>query len=93
MRVRVTAVSMALLLPLALAACGGSSSNAIRDEAVAEMTKQMTDSGASQTQIDCAVNVVKSLSDDDVNALDSDTASTEVEDKFFADIMACGTAP
>lgn len=92
MRTRMKALSLLLAVPLALSACGGSSSNAIRDKAIEDMTKQMTESGASQTQIDCMVDVLKSLSDDDVNALDNDTASTEVTDKFMADSVACATA-
>jgi len=92
MRVRLMAVSMVLVLPLALAACGGSSTNSIREEAIADITEQMTEAGQSQAVIDCMVGVINGLSDDDVSALDNDTASAEVEEKFMADSVACAPA-
>ena len=92
MRVRLTAVSMALLLPLALAACGGSSSNSIREEAIADLTSQLTEAGESQAVIDCMTAVINGLSDDDVTALDDDTASAEVKEKFMTDSVACATS-
>ena len=69
MRVRLTAVSMVLLLPLALAACGGSSSNSIREEAIADLTSQLTEAGESQAVIDCMTAVINGLSDDDVGSI------------------------
>lgn len=92
MRVRLTVVSMALMLPLALAACGGSSSNSIREEAIADLTSQLTEAGESQAVIDCMTAVINGLSDDDVTALDDDTATDEVKEKFMTDSVACATA-
>ena len=77
MRVRLTAVSMALLLPLALAACGGSSSNSIREEAIADLTSQLTEAGESQAVIDGMTAVINGLTDADVTALDDDPGSAE----------------
>lgn len=92
MKVRMTAVAAILILPLALSACGGSSSSDVRDKAITDMTKSLTDSGAPQTVIDCMTNLMKNLSDDDVTNLDKDTASQELKDKFMADSAACATA-
>ena len=95
MRTRMKVLSVLLVAPLAvtaLAGCGGSNATNIRESAVSELTKQMSDSGMPQEMIDCATAAINGLSDDDVVALDNETASQDVQDKFNADVAACATA-
>ena len=93
MTVRMKAMSLVLVLPLALAACGGGGGtdrNAIIDKAMAGLTSGGDVTDAQKT---CLTDFLKTLSDDELGAIDSEVApAQEVQDKITAGLVNCATA-
>jgi len=77
-----------VLLPLALAACGGVDRNALYEE----LQTKLAQTGISDTQLTCVVDFVKTMSDDELKDLNQDTPSDAVQSKLTTAVSGCITA-
>lgn len=88
-RTRIKIAFAVVLLPLALAACGGVDRNALYEE----LETRLAGIGASDTQMTCIIDFTKSMSDDELKDLNQDTPSEAVQAKMTTAITDCMLAP
>ena len=77
-----------ILLPLALAACGGIDRNAL----YTDLETKLAGIGASDTQMTCILDYIKTMTDDELKDLNQDTPSDAVQTKVTASITGCMAA-
>ena len=77
-----------VLLPLALAACGGIDRNALYDE----LETSLSGIGATEPQMTCILDYIKTMTDDELKDLNQDTPSDAVASKVTTAITGCMTA-
>ncbi len=77
-----------VLLPLALAACGGIDRNALYED----LETKLSGIGATDTQMTCILDFIKTMTDDELKDLNQETPSEAVNTKMTSGVTKCMVA-
>lgn len=92
-RALLAVTGLALMAPLLLGGCGGSSEGEdgmpSRDEMIGYLREEVAGNDLPPELVDCIVNAMDGLSDDEIFSILEDTASQELEQKVTELTSVC----
>jgi hypothetical protein len=90
---KLAAMALVLSVPLVVAGCGGSSEGEDgmpgRDELMGYIRAEVTDSGLPAETVDCIVNAMDGLTDEELFSILEDTPSVELDQKVTELTSVC----